>query len=249
MTDGKAPPPLDPARNALFLDFDGSLVDFAPTPDRIVVRPETIALLEEVRRRLGGALAIVTGRRIADIDHHLAPIRLPVSGVHGLEFRAESGDATAGTISDEVEVARRRLAVDIGPSDPIFVEDKGGALVLHFRANPDQRARAETVARQVTAGLETLRVVGGHSIFEIRQQDVTKADAVRRFMRLAPFSGRLPVFVGDDFTDEDGMRAATAEGGFGVRIGPGKSAAEFRLPDTLAVHAWLSLAAGATRGF
>jgi trehalose 6-phosphate phosphatase len=104
----RAPPPLDAEHHALFLDFDGSLVDFALMPDRVVVFPETIALLAAVRRRLGGALAIVTGRRIADIDHHLSPLRLPVSGVHGLEFRPDDGDTTAASISDELQVARRR---------------------------------------------------------------------------------------------------------------------------------------------
>src|SRR3954470_1061744 len=193
----RPPPPLDPGRHALFLDFDGSLVDFALTPDRVVVFPETVALLANVRMRLGGAMAIVTGRRIADIDHHLAPLRLPVSGVHGLEFRPDNGDTSAASISDELDVARRRLKVDIDPSDPIFVEDKGGALVLHFRANPDQRGRAARIAGQAITGLETLHVVGGHSIFEIRQRDITKADAVRRFMRLPPFTGRTPAFAGD----------------------------------------------------
>jgi trehalose 6-phosphate phosphatase len=235
----RTPPPLDPERNALFLDFDGSLVDFALTPDRVVVLPETIALLAALRLRLGGALAIVTGRRIADIDHHLSPLRLPISGVHGLEFRPDDGDTTAASVSDELQVARRRLEVDIGPSDPIFVEDKGGALVLHFRASPDQRRRAASCARKAAEGLDSLHVMGGHSIFEIRQHDVTKADAVRRFMQRPPFAGRMPIFAGDDLTDEDGFRAAAALGGFGVKIGPGKTRAEFRLPGTQAVHTWL----------
>ena len=110
----KTPPPLDPERHALFLDFDGSLVDFALTPDRIVVRPETIALLENVSRRLHGALAIISGRKIADIDRHLARLRLPVSGVHGLEFRPAGGETAEGAISSELETARRRLASAIG---------------------------------------------------------------------------------------------------------------------------------------
>jgi trehalose 6-phosphate phosphatase len=88
----RPPPPLDPDRHALFLDFDGSIVDFAPTPDTVVVRPATIALLEKVSRGLGGALAIVTGRHIADVDRHLAPLVLPASGVHGREFRPRVGD-------------------------------------------------------------------------------------------------------------------------------------------------------------
>jgi trehalose 6-phosphate phosphatase len=234
------PPRLDPLRHALFLDFDGSLIDYAPTPDQIAVRPETIALLQDLSRRFGGALAIISGRRIADIDHHLAPLRLPISGVHGLEFRSRSDDTKRMPISEELEEARRRLNEAILLNDRIYIEDKGGALVLHFRVHPDQRVRAERLAEQAVADLETLKVVGGHEIFEIRQRDITKANALRRFMRRPPFQTRIPVFVGDDVTDEDGMREAAAEGGFGVKIGPEPTVAAFRLPNTEAVHGWLS---------
>jgi trehalose 6-phosphate phosphatase len=245
MPDAVEPPPLDSLRHALFLDFDGSLVEFALTPDRIVVLPETIALLASASKSLQGALAIVSGRQISDIDRHLAPLRLPVSGVHGLEFR-NTGETMKVTISGELQRARRRLSSHIGADDPIFMEDKGGALVLHYRAHPDQRTRAEALAREAVVGLDTLSVIGGHSIFEIRQRDITKADAVDRFMAIPPFGGRTPVFVGDDLTDEDGMRAAANRGGFGVRIGPGKSAAAYRLADTHAVHRWISLLAGSS---
>ena len=114
---------------------------------------------------------------------------MPVSGVDGLEFRPDDGDTTAASISDELQVARRRLEVAISPSDPIFVEDKGGALVLHFRASPDQRVRAANCARLATESLDSLHVMGGHSIFQIRQRDITKADAVRHFMQLPAFAG------------------------------------------------------------
>jgi trehalose 6-phosphate phosphatase len=239
MKDGP-PPPLDPSRHALFLDFDGSLVDFALTPDEIVVKPETIALLGDLLRVLGGALAIVTGRRIADVDRHIVPLRLPVSGVHGLEFRSRPEEVKRKPVSEELAEARRRLGEVVRANDRIYVEDKGGALALHFRAHPDQRLRAQSLARSVVEELDTLDVVGGHSVFEIRQRDITKANAVRRFMRRPPFARRIPVFVGDDVTDEDGIREAIAEGGFGVKIGRGETAAEFRLADSQAVHAWLS---------
>jgi trehalose 6-phosphate phosphatase len=244
--DDRTPPPLEPARHALFLDFDGSIVDFAPKPDMIVLRPGTIALLENASRRLGGALAIVSGRQIADLDRHLAPLKIPASGVHGLEFRPSFGDLSAAPLSNELDEARRRLTGAIGPTDRIFLEDKGGALVLHYRAHPDQRGRAERLARNATRDLDTLRVMAGHAIFEILQRHITKADALQRFMRRPPFHGRIPVFVGDDATDEDGFRAAAAEGGFGVKIGPGKSAAAYRLQGSEAVHQWLSRLTGAS---
>lgn len=244
MTEDKAPPPLDPARHALFLDFDGSIVDFALGPDAIVLKPGTIALLENLSRRLDGALAIISGRRIADIDRYLAPLQLPASGVHGLEFRPNPRDMRGAPLSDELSEARRRLAADIGPADPIFLEDKAGALVLHYRAHPEQRGRAEALAQAAARRLDTLRVMSGHAIFEIVQRNITKGKALRRFMRRAPFQGRIPLFVGDDETDEDGFRAAAAEGGFGVKIGPEETAAAYRLPDTEAVHVWLGRLTG-----
>jgi len=240
VTDLSQPPLLDPGNHALFLDFDGSLVDYAPRPDQIVVTRATIALLQELSHRFGGALAIVSGRRIGDVDHHLAPLRLPISGVHGLEFRAKSDETRRKPISEELDAARRRLAEAISQDDPIYVEDKGGALVLHFRLYPEQRLRAERLAEQAVAGLDTLKVASGHQIFEVRQRAITKANAVRRFMLRPPFRGRIPVFVGDDVTDEDGMREATREGGFGVKIGCGPTVAAFRLPNSESVHQWLS---------
>jgi trehalose 6-phosphate phosphatase len=234
------PPPLDPRRHALFLDFDGSIVDFAPTPDTIVLMSGTIPLLEDVSDRLGGALAVVTGRHIADVDRHLAPLLLPASGVHGREFRPRPGDERDDPVPAEIEHARRRLKAALAPDNLIRLEDKGSALVLHFRAHPDQRGRAEALAGDAARGLGTLHVMAGHAIFEILQRGITKGRALRRFMRRPPFAGRIPVFVGDDATDEDGMRAAAAGGGFGVKIGPEETVAAYRLPDTAAVHAWLS---------
>lgn len=241
------PPPLDPARHALFLDFDGSIVDFAPTPDTIVLRPGTIALLDNLSRRLGGALAVVTGRHISDVDRHLAPLLLPASGVHGREFRPRPGDERDDPVTAEIEQARQRLRVAVGSDDRIRLEDKGTALVLHYRAHLEQRGRAEAFAADAVRGLDTLHVLAGHAVFEILQRGITKGRALRRFMRRPPFMGRIPVFVGDDATDEDGMRAAAAEGGFGLKIGPEDTVAAYRLPDTAAVHNWLSRLKGAAR--
>jgi trehalose 6-phosphate phosphatase len=141
--------------------------------------------------------------------------------------------------SAEIEQARQRLAAAIGKGDPLMLEDKGSALVLHFRAHPEQGERARVLAAEAVRGLDTLHVLPGHAIFEILQRGITKGRAIRRFMHRPPFAGRIPVFVGDDATDEDGMRAAAALGGFGVKIGPEETAGKYRLPDTAAVHRWL----------
>jgi trehalose 6-phosphate phosphatase len=135
---------------------------------------------------------------------------------------------------------RRRLASKIAPDDPILIEDKRTALVLHFRARPQQQGRAERLAREAVAGLADLYALPGHAIYEIRERGVSKAHALRFFADVPAFAGRLPLFVGDDSTDEDGLRAAAEAGGFGVKVGSGETAAAYRLPDVAAVHRWLA---------
>lgn len=233
-------PPLDIERHALFLDFDGTLADFAPTPDAVTLRPGTLAMLEGLSGKLGGALAIVSGRRIADIDDFLAPLVLPASGLHGLEIRFAGADVSSRPPSPEIAEARRRLSDALGPGDRLSVEDKGGALVLHFRQHPEEGERAKALARQAIAGLSALRVVDGHAIAEIRERGIDKAGAVVELLKTSPFSRRLPVYVGDDSTDEDGFRAAAEKGGFGVKVGTGETAAAYHLRDVSAVHRWLS---------
>jgi trehalose 6-phosphate phosphatase len=233
-------PLLDPNRHALLLDFDGTLVDFAPRPDAVEPRSETVGVLRGLAERFGGALGIISGRRIADIDGFLRPLSLPASGVHGQELRPASGEMRRREPSQHVDEARGRLRDALGPDDPLRLEDKGGALVLHFREHPDQEERARSLARDAADGLNDLVVVEGHAIAEIRQRGVDKAGAIRDLMRTPPFKGRLPVFVGDDVTDEDGFRAAAELGGFGVKVGAGETSAAFRLPDVEAVHRWLA---------
>jgi trehalose 6-phosphate phosphatase len=242
---GGPPPALDPHRHALYLDFDGTLVDFAPEPDAIALRPGTRALLRRLNDKLGGALAIVSGRRLADIDRFLAPLVLAASGVHGQEFRPRAGgERSAVAPPPDLDMARRRLEAALRADAKLTLEDKGGSLVVHFRKHPQERARAEALARDAAAGLDALHVVPGHGIFEVIRRDVTKARALTLFSAHPPFAGRLPVYVGDDTTDEDAIRAAEAAGGFGVKVGPGETAARYRLADIDAVHAWLAALVG-----
>jgi trehalose 6-phosphate phosphatase len=234
-----APPFLDAMRHALFLDFDGTLVDFAPGPDAIALRPGTLEMLRGLRQRLHGAMALVSGRRIGNIDSYLPPEQFPASGVHGQEFRHAPGEINIIPPLNELDVARQRLATMMGPADPLLLEDKGGALVLHYRTHLDQKNRAGALADYAAHGLTGLHVVHGRKIYEILEHGVTKARAVKLFMEREPFAGRMPVFVGDDKTDEDGIRAAAEAGGFGIKVGPGPTAAAYRLADVSAVHQWL----------
>ena len=237
--EDRRPPRLDPAKHALFLDFDGTFVDFAPTPEAVKLRLGSRELLERLSQRLNGALAMVTGRRIGDLDRFLAPLELPASGVHGQEFRPAPGDLRVQPATPEFDVARRRLSHSVKPGDPLLVEDKGGALVLHYRLHPHLRDRAEALAQEAAAGLDDLYALHGHYIFEIRQRGINKALALELFSDQPAFRKRLPVFVGDDSTDEDGLRSAAKAGGFGIKVGPGHTRADYCLRDVSAVHEWL----------
>lgn len=244
-TGPDAPPPLLSTTAALYLDFDGTLADIALHPDEVVVSEPLPQLLLALRERLAGAVAVVTGRRLAAVDAMIAPARLAGSGLHGAELRAD-GDSPAQTSADPdgagplARALRERFA-----DDPrIYVEDKGAAVSLHYRRAPE-RARECDEAMRALASPERFDVTGGQLVVEARPRGADKGAALAALARQPPFAGRRPVFVGDDVTDEDGFRAAERLGGYGVKVGPGPTAARYRIAEVGLVHDWLhdSLAA------
>ena len=235
----EVPPFADPSRHALFLDFDGTLVGFADDPDAVEIAPCLVTDLTRLARLFGGAFALVSGRAVASLDRLLAPAQLPAAGIHGLQIRRADRLESNAPEAARLATARQYVRNAIGPGDPIDVEDKGGAIVLHFRRAPGEADRARAIAAEAASTDPDLVAVDGHAIAEIRPRAVTKAGAIRNFMQAPPFLGRLPVFVGDDVTDEDGFRAVASAGGFAVKVGPGETAARYRLADVPAVHAWL----------
>lgn len=241
-----APPPPDPGRDALFLDFDGTLVGFADHPDAVQVPPGLAATLADLSGRMDGALALVSGRKVDSVDRQVAPLTLPVAGVHGLELRRVPGGPVMRHDGEaaRLEAVRRFLAEKMDADDPIFMEDKGGAIVLHFRTAPSEAERARALAAAAARLDKGLVAVDGHAIAEIRPRAITKAGAIHHLLEAPPFRGRRPVFVGDDVTDEDGFRAVAEAGGHGIKVGAGPTAARHRLADVAAVHRWLGLGAG-----
>lgn len=228
---------LEPHRTALFLDFDGTLVDIAPAPDAIVVPAALPPLLAALHARLDGALAVVSGRPVAEIDRHLG-LELPAAGLHGLELRL-GGTVVRPPPPAGLAVVRAAIAAADVASRGVLVEDKGGSIALHYRDVPERGAETVTFARGLAEADPELVALAGKMVVEIKPKAASKAVAVHRFMTEPPFAGRRPVFVGDDVTDEDGMRAALAGGGRAVKVGPGVTVAGTRLPDPAAVLAWL----------
>ncbi|HVN33668.1 MAG TPA: trehalose-phosphatase [Casimicrobiaceae bacterium] len=228
---------------ALFLDIDGTLLDIASTPDRVRVDAAIRALLPRVAEQLGGAVALITGRGIADADRLFRGLALPVAGQHGLERRAADGSIHLHEASMRGLERLRRELVRFATRHPgLLLEDKGATLALHYRRAPGLAAHVHRTLRTMlreTAVSAQWRLQPGNRILEIKPDGRDKGTAILEYMAEAPFAGRLPVFVGDDLTDEYGFVAATHLGGWAVKVGRGPTRARFRLPDVAAVRAWL----------
>jgi trehalose 6-phosphate phosphatase len=232
-------PPVRLSRPALFLDLDGVLAELAETPDAVTPEPRRTAVLTALAPRLGGRVAIISGRTIAEIDRIADSSMASASGVHGLERRRADGGFLRAEASEAVRGAVRAFE-DFARAHPgVIVEDKAVAAGLHYRGAPDVAAEAEVLARRLAA--ETgLTLQPGNMVVELKTPGASKGTAVKAFMAEAPFAGAVPVMLGDDLTDEDGFRAASELGGFGVLVGPPReTAARFGLPDVDAVLGWL----------
>lgn len=228
---------------ALFLDFDGTLVDIAPTPDAVRVEPGLVDDLITLRERLGGALAIVTGRPVAQIDAFLAPAHLDAAGLHGVERRVD-GDLAGGRPEDHPALRSEveRLHAAATDLQGVLIEDKGASVAVHWRlASEGDAARAETLVKTAAAALGAdYRLQLGKAVGEIVPARATKAVAIRAFMGQPPYMGRKAVFLGDDKTDEIAFVSVTEDGGVAIRIGDGETAAARRLPDPAAVRALIA---------
>jgi len=247
----RPPPPLLDDACALFLDVDGTLLDFEIRPELVRLPLGALDIIGALSDRLDGALALVSGRPLTDLDRLFSPQQFPSAGLHGQQFRGvvdpqpvRSGDALSALRHEAGLLAERHPGV--------LVEDKGVNLALHWRAAPQAAASVTELAQSHMTHLPGYRLQPGDHVIELVPADVDKGRAMHTLMSAAPFTGRTPVFVGDDLTDEFGFAAANAAGGWSVVVGEREpTQAQYRLDDTKAVHDWLRRNAlpGAIKGF
>lgn len=241
----RGPPPALEAGCALFLDIDGTLLELAPTPGGVRVDAGIAMLLPALARHLGGAVALITGRAMADADRLFPGLSLPIAGQHGLERRSADGSMHRHRPSlSGLARLRRDLTRFAARHDGLFLEDKGVTLALHYRQAPRLASHVHRTLRAhmaaAVASESGWRLQPGKGILEVKPDGRDKGTAILEYLRERPFARRLPVFVGDDHTDEYGFAAVTNAGGWSVKVGPGRTHAHYRLADVAAVRRWLA---------
>src|SRR5258708_7853913 len=236
------PAVLSPGETAFFFDFDGTLVELAPTPDGVLVQPQVIELLTALRRLTNGAVAVVSGRGIDSIDSLLGMPDLPIAGLHGAERRDSNGDTQRVGFNDDRLLRMEQVLAEVVRQNPgMLLEIKGAALALHYRNAPDR----EPVAREATSRLVAeypgaYVLQPGKMVYEIKPKDVDKGRALRAFLDEPPFAGRKPVFAGDDLTDEKGFAVVNEYGGVSIKVGGGDTIARTRVASVSALLEWLA---------
>jgi trehalose 6-phosphate phosphatase len=228
---------------ALFLDVDGTLLDICLRPEDVVVPAELRPNLDSAYRALGGALALVSGRAIRDLDRLFAPLRLPAAGQHGSEIRLDPAGEIRRLGARGVDQALREAVALLAAEHPgVEIEDKGLALAVHYRAAPMAGPLlARALGRLVARLGEGLALCRGKMVFELRDPRFTKASAVEAFLQRPPFLERLPVFIGDDRTDEDGFEAVERHGGIAMPVGTvRKGARRSTFAEPADVREWLA---------
>ena len=238
-------PPMAECDWAYFLDFDGTLLDLAASPDTIRVDSALPVLLSDLHRACGGAVALISGRALADLDRRLGLPNLPKAGQHGLERRDSAGHVW---LHASPPLARQAIRAALAPllhrHSGLLLEDKGLTLALHYRQAPELASHVHQVMRRLVAEIgEDLVVQEGKCLVEVKPVGVHKGTAISEYLAEAPFRGRRPVFIGDDKNDEPGFTVANEHDGISIGVGRGASNARYRLADVIAVRNWLARAA------
>lgn len=239
-------PPAPSCQCAFFLDVDGTLLEIADTPSAVRVDRELLELIGRLSRVSGGALALVSGRSISDLEELLgAPqgmLRMPLAGQHGLERRDAAGRLWIHAAPPVAKCTiKEALAPVLARHAGLLLEDKGLTLALHYRQAPHLAAYVHRLmSRLMQDASGELELQKGKRVIEIKPAGIDKGTAVAEYLTESPFRGRSPVFIGDDLNDEHGFAEVNRVGGISIKVGRGTSCARYRLPHVAAVRNWLN---------
>jgi trehalose 6-phosphate phosphatase len=231
-------PAIAPRSTALFLDFDGTLADLAPQPEAVRVADDLVALLRLLFSQVDGALAIVSGRRLSDLDEFLHPLELPSAAEHGAQRRLADGQLV-GIAPPDLQHAIKAASALAKQHAGLQVEIKNAAVALHYRHAPELETLCLQIMTEATRASTGVELLCGKYVFEIKPAGVSKGTAIATFMLHAPFAGRVPLFAGDDVTDEAGFAAVQSLGGAGIKVGDGETVAQHRCGSPAALRQWL----------
>ena len=230
------------SRWAMFLDFDGTLAELAEEPHLVEVDAAVPGALMRINEALDGALAVISGRSIAELDAFLAPLVLTTAGLHGLEWRDPNGTVHESPAANgAIGAVRQALADFAATASGVRLEDKGPTIALHYRQAPDAEAACRQAVAAALAGHgRNLGLLEGKMVLEVKPKGIDKGRAIARFMSEPPFRSRIPFFAGDDVTDEDGFKVVNRGGGISIRVGDGRtSRAQLRTDSVPAFLDWL----------
>ena len=227
---------------ALFLDFDGTLVALAPQPELVEVAPGLTSILAALHRQLNGALALVSGRRLSDLDVFLAPLQLSAAGEHGAQRRTADGLLVSAPPADLRHVLQAAESL-VARHPALKLERKNLAISLHYRQAPELEGLCMQVMGEALARSEGLDLMQGKCVVDLKPAGFSKGTAIAFFMTESPFAGRRPVFAGDDVTDEAGFETVQRMGGHAIKVGDGPSVARHRCASVARLAGWLQAAA------
>lgn len=210
---------IDADRICLFLDLDGTLIEIASRPDAVAVPDDLLPLLEKLAARLGGAVAVVSGRPLADLQRLLPACPVPLIAEHGAVFEMPARyQARPGRVFSVPEAMAAFVRHKVEGLDGVLLEEKQSCLTVHFRLAPEQEGKVRAILEEALGRWRAFRITGAKMALELRPRGLDKGAAVRQLMQHPPFRGHKPIFIGDDITDEDGIRACLLMGGQGLRV-------------------------------
>jgi len=233
-------PPLFSGKFAYFFDLDGTLAEIKPHPDEVSVPDDILARLSLLAELNDGALALISGRSITELEQLARPYHFPLAGVHGAERRDINGQTHRVTLPENIrQPLEKELRQALATLDGVELEVKGMAFALHYRHGQQHESTLFELAKSVVARYPQLAMQPGKCVVELKPSGINKGEAIAEFLRTPPFVGRTPVFLGDDLTDENGFAVVNKLGGISIKVGAGDTQAKWRLGRVQDVYQWL----------